>query len=52
MGYNSAEVTEMIHLRPSFIRLSLAALPCSATFAQLANERQGYAPASEKNRRK
>jgi hypothetical protein len=45
------EVTEMMYARPSLIRLSLPALPCSATFAQRANERQGYAPASEKNRR-
>src|SRR3979409_585160 len=42
------EVIEMMHLRPSLIRLSLTALPCSATFAQLASERQGYAPASDK----
>jgi hypothetical protein len=51
LGYNSIEVTQMIHSRPSFIRLSLAALQSSAIFAQRANERQGYAPASEKNRR-
>ena len=46
------EVTEMMYSRPSFIRLSLTALLCSGAFAQWANERQGYAPASEKNRRK
>jgi hypothetical protein len=52
VGYNSAEVTQMMHSRPSFIRLSLAELPCSETFAQRANGQLGYAPASEKNRRK
>lgn len=45
------EVTEMIHSRPSFIRLSLTAWPSCIAFAQRANERQGYAPASGKNRR-
>jgi hypothetical protein len=50
-GIIELEVTEMMYSRPSFIRLSLAALPYSATFAQQANDRLGYAPASEINRR-
>jgi hypothetical protein len=46
------KVTEMMYSRPSLIRLPLPALLCSVTFAQQANEREGYAPVSDKNRRK
>ena len=44
-------MTDVMHSRPSFIRLSLTALSCSQTFAHQANDREGYAPASDKNRR-
>src|SRR6185436_3332675 len=50
MESNTFEVTQMMHSRPSFIRLPLAELS-SGAFAQRANERSGYAPASENNKR-
>jgi hypothetical protein len=49
-GIVELEVNPMIYSRPSFMRLSLAANPCSTQFANPANDGSGYALPSEQKR--